>query len=492
MSSTSHSEKHSPAQLTAPELSYTRHPTDSSDNIKNEIGYDLYKRANEEGLEWTREEERFVLRKIDWRVLPVFCMMQGLAYLDKTALNYGNLFGMKADMHVTGSQFSWFASAFYLGYLVSTEPAAWVLQRFHTGRVMGMMGFLWGIVVMPGLGLMTPFWWKLHEQPIRQMTWYCFNGVAGIIGGFLAYGLGHATNSGVPNWALIFLTLGGFTSLWGLYVFFMLPDSPVSARFLSEREKAIAVKRVAENRTGIKNKTFKTYQVKQALLDPKTYLLFFASVAAQIPNGVTTNFSSIIINQMGFSEFQTVLLDIPGSVFQIVSLIVSGWIAGRFKNSRAIMMFIGNSTCIVAAACLTYGPKDDKWGRLVAFWFTSFASVGFAMSMIMISANVGGFTKRQITTALTFINIAGPHVLIDSEKDLGYPTATKAMMAGYTVKTGCHVLLGLYMWYENRRRDQLARQEGKVVPEEERQRLAEEAGMNDVTEKDNVWFRYVL
>ncbi|KAK7439852.1 hypothetical protein VKT23_017424 [Stygiomarasmius scandens] len=119
------------------------------------------------------------------------------------------------------------------------------------------------------------------------------------------------------------------------------------------------------------------------------------------------------------------------------------------------------------------------------------------MSMIMISANVGGFTKRQVTTAVTFIgycigNIAGPHVLIDSEKELGYPTATKAMMAGYTIKTGCHVLLGLYMWYENRRKDLLVKQEGKVVPEEERKRLAEEAGMNDVTENDNIWFRYVL
>jgi len=75
----------------------------------------------------------------------------------------------------------------------------------------------------------------------------------------------------------------------------MLPDSPVSARFLSQHENAIAVKRVAENRTGIKNKTFKMYQVKQALLDPKTYLLFCASVAAQIPNGVTTNFSRYLL-----------------------------------------------------------------------------------------------------------------------------------------------------------------------------------------------------
>ena len=32
-------------------------------------------------------------------------MTQGLAFLDKTALNYGNLFGMKAGLGVTTAQF---------------------------------------------------------------------------------------------------------------------------------------------------------------------------------------------------------------------------------------------------------------------------------------------------------------------------------------------------------------------------------------------------
>ncbi len=68
-------------------------------------------------------------------------------------------------------------------------------------------------------------------------------------------------------------------------------------------------------------------------------------------------------------------------------------------------MAAGNITCIIAAACLTYLPSDQKWNRLVAFWFTSFQvgasesssyfvltyvaqSVGFALSLVMISNNV--------------------------------------------------------------------------------------------------------
>ncbi|KAI0028085.1 MFS general substrate transporter [Vararia minispora EC-137] len=468
-----------------------------SEDLDAEVGYDLYKQTKEEGLKWTKEEERRVLRKIDLWILPLFCFTQGLAFLDKTALNLGNLFGMKADLHTSGSQFSWFASAFYIGYLVFAEPSTWLLQRFHAGKVMGAFVFTWGIVVIPGLGLMTPFWWRLQEQPLRHLTWYCFNGVGSIVGDLLAYGLGRAHVT-VPSWALIFLTLGGFTVVWGSYLFLFLPDSPVTARFLDQRQKLIAIKRVAENRTGIKNQQFKRYQMVQALEGPSlsTWLLFLAAVSAQIPNGVLSNFSR---PSLGFGLYETILLDIPSSMLQILSLVVSGWVAAHVPNARCVMMFVGNVTCIIAGAVLTYGPNDQRWGRLVAFWFTSFASVGFSLSLVMVSANVGGFTKRQVTAVITFIvslarptNITGPHTLLDSEAEIGYPTATKAMMAGSAAKCGFHVILGLYMYFENLRRDRLAEREGYAVPEDVRVRLAEEEGMKDVTERDNKWFRYVL
>ena len=36
----------------------------------------------------------------------------------------------------------------------------------------------------------------------------------------------------------------------------------MDARFLTEEEKVLAVKRVAEGKLGVKNKTFKAYQVR--------------------------------------------------------------------------------------------------------------------------------------------------------------------------------------------------------------------------------------
>jgi hypothetical protein len=74
--------------------------------------------------------------------------------------------------------------------------------------------------------------------------------------------------------------LGGATCLWAFVIWFFLPDSPSKAKFLNHRERLIAVKRVAGNETGIKNKSFDKSQVKLGFLDPKTLLLFTSVFAA--------------------------------------------------------------------------------------------------------------------------------------------------------------------------------------------------------------------
>jgi hypothetical protein len=61
-------------------------------------------------------------------------------------------------------------------------------------------------------------------------------------------------------------------------MFIMLPDSPVTAKGLSTREKRIAVERLRSNQTGVENKHLKPYQVKEAFMDYKLYLFFFLGV----------------------------------------------------------------------------------------------------------------------------------------------------------------------------------------------------------------------
>lgn len=133
-------------------------------------------------------------------------------------------------------------------------------------------------------------WYLGKEQPLRLVTYYSMNGIAGIFGGLLGYAVGHIT-TGLSQWMYVFLIFGSVSLVWsGVFLTFM-PDLPSRARFLSEREKIVAVERVATNRQGVKNHHFKKYQVWQCLKDPKTWILFIMSIAAQIPNAAQSGVS---------------------------------------------------------------------------------------------------------------------------------------------------------------------------------------------------------
>jgi hypothetical protein len=90
----------------------------------------------------------------------------------------------------------------------------------------------------------------------------------------------------------VFLIFGGATVAWGFAVFFLLPDVPTGAWFLSPSDRVKAIVRVQDNLTGIKNDEFKWYQLSEALLDPKTWLILTIQLASNIPNGGITSVRS--------------------------------------------------------------------------------------------------------------------------------------------------------------------------------------------------------
>lgn len=109
----------------------------------------------------------------------------------------------------------------------------------------------------------------------------------------IGYAVGHIS-TGLPRWMYVFLIFGAFSVVTGIFALWLLPDLPSTAKFLSERERAIAVDRVAINRQGVKSHKFKWYQVWQAARDPKTWLLFIMAVGAQVPNSALTSVRFIL------------------------------------------------------------------------------------------------------------------------------------------------------------------------------------------------------
>lgn len=165
--------------------------------------------------------------------------------------------------------------------------------------------------------------------------------------------------------AVYFLDFGAITIAWGILSLFLLPDSPSTTRFLSPRERAVAVERVAANRQGIKNRTFKWYQAKQMVLDPKTWILFIMSVAGQIPTASVTSFASINIATFGFDTLGTQYMLIPGGAVQLFGMLLGGWVATRWPGTRCAVRVVANSICIIGSSLLVGLSTHNKVSMVV-------------------------------------------------------------------------------------------------------------------------------
>lgn len=114
-----------------------------------------------------------------------------------------------------------------------------------------------------------------------------YGGLSVIFTGPIGYAIGFI--SGDDKWRYFFWITGTMTCVWALIMLCVMPDNPVKAKFITEREKAIAIDRVRADQTGIENKMFKKEQMIEAFKDPKTWLIFFFNIWISIPNGGLTN-----------------------------------------------------------------------------------------------------------------------------------------------------------------------------------------------------------
>lgn len=298
---------------------------------------------------------------------------------------------MRTDTHLSGNDYSWVGSIFYFGYLLFEFPAAYLAQRLPIAKFVVATVFGWAVLMMctaasqnfgglatcrflmgmlevpvfPVSAILTAMWWRRSEQPIRIAFW--FNQGSSIFAGIVSYGIGH-THTSIHPWRLLFIVLGAFTLLWSIVLYFVLPDSPVSCWYLSEREKYVAIQRVRSNNTGVEDKRVKWYQVRECLVDPKTWLLALFACAQNIPNGGIITFSSIIVTGLGYSALATTLLGIPTGIIATAWQILWSLVVARFPNARCITIAIMDIFPLISAVLMWKLPRENKQGLLAAYY----------------------------------------------------------------------------------------------------------------------------
>ena len=155
-------------------------------------------------------------------------------------------------------------------------------------------------------------WYKREEQA-ETVTYWCkfsglsygttltcleqdmMNGGQQIVGGILAYSFTQIKSGPLKSWQAIFIAYGCISVLWGLFVGWWMPDSPMKAKCFSEEDKALMIERVRSNQTGLQNRKFRLEQVKEALCDPQAYCYCLIQICTTLPTSGLGAFANIII-----------------------------------------------------------------------------------------------------------------------------------------------------------------------------------------------------
>jgi sugar phosphate permease len=269
-------------------------------------------------------------------------------------------------------QFAWLTTCIYLAILVVEYPINWTIQRVPVAKFLGINIMLWsttlclhavsftfpsivairtllGIfeaVCQPTFLIMSSIWYKRSEQAQVITYWYMMNGAQQMVGGLLAYAfsqiqhpsLGTGGTAKIRSWQAIFITYGSFSFLWGIFVLYWLPDSPMRAKCFSEEDKKLMVERVRSNQTGLQNKVFRAYQLKEALTDPQTYCYMLIQICTTLPTSGLGAFYNIIIKGLSFTTLQTQLLAMVLGAVIIFTLMTSAWMTKRFNQNLYTML----------------------------------------------------------------------------------------------------------------------------------------------------------
>jgi len=67
--------------------------------------YGLYKSSKE--ITYSPAEQARVLRKIDFRIIPILFVTYMLQYLDKNSINFSSVYGLQKGTHLKGQDYSW-------------------------------------------------------------------------------------------------------------------------------------------------------------------------------------------------------------------------------------------------------------------------------------------------------------------------------------------------------------------------------------------------
>ncbi|KAK1250252.1 hypothetical protein MKX08_010255 [Trichoderma sp. CBMAI-0020] len=390
-------------------------------------------------LSWSEEEERRLVRKLDWRICLWACVMFFGLQVDRGNLAQAVSDNMLDDLGLTTNDYNYGNSVFRISFLCAELPSQLISKMVGPDRWIPVQMVLWSIVAVsqcaltgrasflctrsllgfleggfiPDIVLWLSYFYTSRELPVRLSYFWTSLSVTGIATSLLAFALLHLRGvHGWAGWRWLFLVEGLITLVVGLASFFLMPASAVQTKtwfrpkgWFTDREVSIVVNRVLRddpskgdmhNREAITPK-----RLWETLKDFDLWPIYILGVVVFIPPSPPATYITLTLRKIGFDPFTTNLLTIPYNVFHIINLILITRLS-EWLNERALVSMIQVLWTLPCVIALRWWPgvMVDQWGTYALVTVLTSYPYCHAILVGWTSKNSNNVGTRSVSAAI--------------------------------------------------------------------------------------------
>lgn len=396
-------------------------PSEQVDELAKELS------INQKKLMW----------KIDLCVVPPFCFLYFLSFLDRVNISNAKLYGLAEDLNLTGNQYNTALTLFFVPYVFFEVISNYIIKFISPhiwlsgcimifGGVSIGMGFVTNFSglaacrffigmaeasTFPSLFYLLSTYYHKAEAQRRFSAFFSVTCLAGAASGAISYRINELDGKhGLSSWQWIFVIDGIITCGGAIILFFTVADFPEESRFLSDNEKKfikgkLAIFSGAESGFEIKNKVS---DVAKCFKDYLVWLPALAYFGLIIPSYGYAYFAATIINQMGYTAESAN----QHSVYPWLAAFGLNNVVSFISDKSKLRLPFALGSCVIAiiGLALILGEKYDPQARY-AGCFLAASGLYTAMPLLVCwsSLNFGGHLRKSVGTAwqIGFGNIGG-------------------------------------------------------------------------------------
>ncbi|KAL8898537.1 MAG: hypothetical protein Q9192_002030, partial [Flavoplaca navasiana] len=425
-------------KTSSPDSSSGKEPPFSNNYYDPDIARTAAAADNDDDLHhhFSPSRERRLLAKIDLRVIPVLSILYLLAFLDRTNIANASIFGLQSELRLQNTQYNTALTIFFVPYIVFEIPSNVLLKKLKPHLWLSVCMFGFGLVTIcqglvqnysgllatrfflgltetgmfPGSFYLIGMWYKRSEAQKRYSFFFGSTSLAGAFGGLLASAIGKMDGvQGYLGWRWIFILEGLLTCVVAFIFFFVIPDFPENAKWLTEEERQyVQVRLRKEQGRSAAERPIGFKDVVNVFKDYKIFVGGFMYFGLIVPAYSYAFFAPGIIQTYGYSRIQTQLYSVPPWAASFTFAMVIAYFSDKIKHRFAFTIM---PICLAIAGFGILIVVHDNHHLQYGALFMVAMGVYSAMPVIVcwFNMNLGGHHRRAVGTAwqIGFGNIGG-------------------------------------------------------------------------------------